>query len=158
MSLTTRKMSDDHEVWLVELFGGRRTKGSGNQWHNQCDGRMASSRFSYAFAWDGKSTLGKSIGVSREMWTKTCAQAVPERPMLPLRFYDNEKLDVGHDLVVLSAYDAAELIEDANKYRAIKDQGCLNGEHQFYDMNQGLPVSDCMVCGASIYEQPEVDG
>lgn len=125
MALTTRKMSDAHEVWLVDLFGGRRNRGSGNQWHNQTDGRLSSREVDYAFAWDGKSTLGKSIGVSREMWTKVVEQALPERPMMPLRFYDNERLDVGHDLVVMSAYDVAELIEDANRYRAIKNGGPL---------------------------------
>lgn len=123
--LTTRKMSDAHESWLIDLFGGRRTKNSGATWHNQMDGRTSSRTVTYAFAWDGKSTLGKSVGVSREMWTKAVEQALPERPMLPLRFYDNERLDVGYDLVVMSAYDAAELIEDANKYRAIQDGGPL---------------------------------
>jgi hypothetical protein len=122
------------------------------------DGRTSSRQVAYAFAWDGKSTLGKSIGVSREMWTKAVQQAVPERAMLPLRFYDNEKLDVGHDLVVMSAYDAAEVIEDANRYRAIVEQGCLVGIHQFHNYEAGHPVSDCMVCGASIYDQPSAEG
>jgi hypothetical protein len=150
-------MSNAHEDWLVALLGGRKTKGSGNQWHNPADGRMASKLVSYAFAWDGKSTLGKSIGVSREMWTKIVEQATPERPMLPLRFYDNERLEVGIDLVVLSAYDAAQLVEDANKYRAILEQGCLTGIHRYIN-ETGYQFSDCIVCGASIYNQPGAEG
>ena len=121
MSITTRKMSDAHEDWLVALLGGRKTKGSGNQWHNQMDGRVSSREAAYAFAWDGKSTLGKSVGVSLDMWDKAVEQALPERPMLPLRWYSNERLDVRLDLVVMNAYDAAEMIEDANKYRALMD-------------------------------------
>jgi len=118
MSLTTRKMSDKHEEHLVALFGGRMTKGSGNQWHNQMDGRQSSREQYWAFAWDGKSTLGKSVGVTREMWTKAVQQAGVERPMLPLRWYNNERLEVGLDLAVVLADDLACLIEDANAFRA----------------------------------------
>jgi hypothetical protein len=114
VSLTTRKLSDKHEEFLVALFGGRRTKGSGNQWHNPMDGRTSSRTKRYAFAWDGKATLSKSVGVSLEMWRKAVEQAGDERTMLPLRFYRNESLEVGLDLVVMSAYDAAEVIDDAN--------------------------------------------
>ena len=135
MSIPTRKLSDAHEDWLVSLFGGRKTKGSGNQWHNQMDGRVSSREAAYAFAWDGKSTLGKSVSVTREMWTKAVEQASPERPMLPLRWYSNERLEVGLDLVVMHAFDAAEIIEDANKYRAIVHQGCLTGVHHSGDGN-----------------------
>ena len=122
MSIRTRKMSDAHEDWLVDLFGGRKTKGSGNQWHNQMDGRMPSREVTYAFAWDGKSTFGKSVGVSLDMWDKAVEQALPERPMLPLRWYSNERLEVRLDLVVMNAYDAAEIIADANAYRALMDK------------------------------------
>ena len=155
--MTTRKMSNDHERWLVELFGGRRTKGSGNQWHNQMDGRMASREDHYAFAWDGKSTLGKSVGVSLDMWTKAVEQALPERPMLPLRWYSNERLEVGLDLVVMSAYDASEVIWDANKYQAIKSRGCLNGTHDFMDPETGRGCSTCSVCEACSYDQPDAE-
>jgi hypothetical protein len=68
----------------------------------------------FAFAWDGKSTLGKSVGVSRVMWEKAKEQAGGERPALPLRFYDNERLDVGEDLIVLGLDDFAELLAAAN--------------------------------------------
>jgi len=145
MSLTTRKMSDAHEEWLVDLFGGRKTKGSGNQWHNQMDGRTSSREVAYAFAWDGKSTLGKSVGVTREMWTKAVEQAVPERPMLPLRWYANERLESALDLVVLSAYDLAELIDSANRWEAAKANGCLLGMHTSHD-------GTCEVCGADLVD------
>jgi hypothetical protein len=151
MNITTRKMSDAHEAWLVDLFGGRMTKGSGNQWHNQMDGRQNSRQQYYAFAWDGKATLGKSVGVTREMWKKAVQQAGAERPMLPLRWYDTEQLKVGLDLVVVSADDLACLIKDANRYWAAKEQGCLTGDHQ----PLGRPAIDgdyCDVCGADLWE------
>lgn len=115
MSPRTRKMSDAHEEHLVEVLGGRKTKGSGNQWHNPMDGRHSSRTVNYAFAWDGKSTLGKSIGVTREMWGKAEDQAGGERAALPLRFYDDERLRVGLDLVVISLDDFAELLDAARR-------------------------------------------
>jgi hypothetical protein len=107
-----RKMSDKHEAFLCSLFDGRPTKGSGNQWRDPTDGRNNHMTTRFAFAWDGKSTLGKSVGVSREMWGKVVEQAGAERPMLPLRFYDNERLDVGLDLVVVNAYDLSEMLSE----------------------------------------------
>jgi hypothetical protein len=110
-----KRMGDKHEEFLVDLFGGRQTRGSGNQWHNPMDGRTSRMTTRYAFAWDGKSTLAQSVSVSRKMWQKAVEQAGGERPMIGVRFYDNEGLDVGLDLVVMSAHDAAELIEAANQ-------------------------------------------
>lgn len=143
----TRKMSDAHEDWLVDLLGGRKTKGSGNQWHNPMDGRHSSRTMHYAFAWDGKSTFAKSIGVSLEMWDKAKEQAGGERPLLPLRFYADERLRVRLDLVCLAAEDFAEILEDARRYQAAKESGCLVGTHTVAPAD-----SDCVVCGADMFE------
>lgn len=109
MSLN-RRMSDAHEKHLVEVLGGRRTRGSGNQFHNPADGRNNRYNDVVAFAWDGKSTRGQSIAVSRSMWAKIQEQSHGERPMLPLRFYDSDRLQVGLDLVVITLDDCAEMI------------------------------------------------
>lgn len=114
MSLS-KKMGEVHERFLVNLFGGRKTKASGAVWNDQMDGRHSRRDQEFAFAWDGKSTLGKSIGVSRAMWEKAREQAAGERPMLALRWYENERLDVGEDLVVLGAHDFAEMLEKVNQ-------------------------------------------
>lgn len=114
MSLNKR-MGNAHEDSLVRLLGGRKTRASGAVWKDQMDGRHSRWDVPFAFAWDGKSTLGKSIGVSRAMWDKAREQAGGERPMLALRWYENERLDVGEDLVVLSVHDFAELLEAANR-------------------------------------------
>lgn len=118
---TTRDMSDAHENYLVGLLGGRRTKGSGNQANNPMDGRHSRYEESLAFAWDGKSTLGDSIGVTRKMWAKAVEQAHGERPMLALRWYLNERRTQTIDLIAVSADDFAELLElarEAAKARA----------------------------------------
>lgn len=146
--LTTRKMSDAHETWLSSLLEGRMTKGSGNQWHNPMDGRHSSMHQHYAFAWDGKSTLGKSIGVSLNMWEKAREQASPEMPLLPLRFYATERLDVALDLVVLKATTFADILADANAWQAAKEGGCLIGAHQTTRESE----TTCVVCGADMFE------
>lgn len=113
MSLRS-KMGRRHEERLAELFGTSRAPGSGNQWRNQMDGRNNRLSKLFAFAWDGKSTLAKSISIPRTMWEKAREQAGGERPMLALRFYDNEKLDVGEDLAVIGLDDFVEMWEAAN--------------------------------------------
>lgn len=125
MNTTTRKMSDAHERWLSALLGGRMTKGSGNQWHNPMDGRHNGREMHYAFAWDGKSTFSKSVSVSLSMWDKAREQATPEMPLLPLRFYKTEQLEVALDLVVLKAETFADILVDANAYRRLVEVGAI---------------------------------
>lgn len=104
----TRQMSDRHEVDLVKVLGGRRTKASGSQFNDQMDGRHDEG--AWRFAWDGKSTFGASIGVSREMWSKAVEQSHGARPLLPLRFYADYRLNPALDLVVCDLHDLAELV------------------------------------------------
>jgi hypothetical protein len=108
---TTRAMSDAHEEYLVEVLGGRMTRGSGNQPANPLDGRHAHLNQSFAFAWDGKSTMGQSLSISRATWDQIEEDAHGERPLMPLRFYDTDRLKVGLDLVVLRLDDFAEMLD-----------------------------------------------
>ena len=110
---TTRAMSDAHEDYLAEVLGGRRTRGSGNQPSNPMDGRQASLNEPFAFAWDGKSTFGKSLSIDLPMWHKAEDQAYNERPMIALRWYTTERLEVGLDLVAIHINDFVELREAA---------------------------------------------
>lgn len=112
MSLNKR-MGDTHEKALSDLLGGAVTRGSGNQWKAQMDGRHNRMKRRFAFAWDGKSTLREGLSVTLKMWHKAREQSGGERPMLALRFYSTEKLDVVEDLVVLSLDDFTELLEAA---------------------------------------------
>lgn len=119
MRRTTREMSDKHETDLVDALGGRRTPGSGNQFANPMDGRHNRYTDDLAFAWDGKSTLGKSITIDLAMWEKAQEQALGERPMLALRWYADERLKGIHaDLVAISLNDFQELLELARKGQA----------------------------------------
>src|SRR5690242_1814277 len=96
----TRKMSARHEDDLVDLLGGTRTRNSGATWADQADGHQINQEGHYRFTWDGKSTLGKSIGVTVEMYGKLCEQARGLIPMLPLRWYrDNRLTKVDLDLI-----------------------------------------------------------
>ena len=112
---TTRQMSDAHEKEIADLFGGLIMPGSGNQWANQMDVRQHHLTLGdWAFAFDGKSTLGESIGVSKSMWRKAREQAEHEKPILPLRFFEDYRLGPqGLHLCVVDANDLAGLIEAA---------------------------------------------
>lgn len=121
LGINRKKMGDAHEKFLAKLFGGRQTRGSGNQWKDPADGRNDHEE-PYAFAWDGKSTLASSISISRMMWAKIIDQAHGERPMLAVRFYDNSALDVGFDLAVVRADDLAEMREEILANRAEIDR------------------------------------
>jgi hypothetical protein len=92
----------------VRILGGRRTRGSGNQFSDQMDGRHDEGRWS--FAWDGKSTLGNSVGVTPEMWDKAVEQSHGARPLLPLRWYSDWRLTPRLDLVVCDLHDLAEMV------------------------------------------------
>ncbi len=112
-------ISQAHEEHLALVLGGRRTRGSGNQFANQMDGRHDHREKPWAFAWDGKASLGESIGVSRAMWRKAEDQAHGERPMLALRYYNTPR-SVDLDLVTLGLDDFAEMREAAVKWDQAK--------------------------------------
>jgi len=109
VSTLFRKMSDAHESFLAEVFGCRVSPGSGNQWHKPADGRQNRYERSIAWCFDGKSTRGKSIGVSRAMLDKITVQAHAERPMIALRFYDDDHLRGFEDWVCVRLDDFLEL-------------------------------------------------
>lgn len=125
MSLN-KKMGDAHEEYLVSVLGGRKTRGSGNQQNNPMDGRHNRYEQVVAFAWDGKSTRGKSIGVSREMLDKAKEQAVGERPMVALRFYDDDRLRHFEDWACIQMDDLLELLERSERLSKIE---ALEHEH-----------------------------
>lgn len=118
---TTRQMSDVHEQEIADLFGGLIMPGSGNQMANQMDVRQHHLRTGeWSFAFDGKCTLGESVGVSKKMWEKAVEQAEHEKPALPLRFFEDYRMKGGYHLVVTDANDLAGLIEAARKLDAVR--------------------------------------
>jgi hypothetical protein len=96
-----KDMGDKHEDYLHAALGGRKTKGSGNQWQNPADGRHSRYEDNFALAWDGKSTFGKSVSITRDMLAKIVEQASPETPMIGVRFYNPDagtaRLEVDED-------------------------------------------------------------
>jgi hypothetical protein len=116
-----KRMGDLHEKHVAEVLGQRQTRGSGNQWRDQMDSKHDRTTCVFAFANDGKSTLGKSIGVSRAMWAKAVEQAGGERPMLTLRFYDDASLKVHADLAACDLLDFAEMREAAEMWHKAKE-------------------------------------
>lgn len=155
MSLTTRKMSSRHEEDVANLLGARRTKNSGAVWNDQTDGKQSYREQHYTFAFDGKSTLGSSIGITRKMVDKVREQAHWARWCIPLRFYRDERLTtVDEELVVLPLSDFVELLTDANAFRDVWDQGCLVGIH---DWNVPTDPTTCRVCGSSTWDLMEYE-
>ena len=120
----TRKLSDRHEEDLLEVLGGTGTRNSGAVWSDSSDGHQTNLSGHYRFSWDGKATLGKSIGISREMLAKLREQSRGLLPLLPLRWYRDTRLTrVDEDWVALPLADFAEIVEDANAYRVLVEQG-----------------------------------
>jgi len=109
-----RRMSDAHETYLQEMFGGYISPGSGNSFANQGDVRMSRYDNEYAFVFEGKSTLAASLSTPLTMWHKIVEQSKHHLPALALRFYLDERLEKTIDLVVISADDLKELLERAN--------------------------------------------
>ena len=152
MTLTTRKMSSRHEEDLVDLLGGQRTRNSGAVWSDQADGHQTGMDQFWKFTWDGKSTLGKSVSVTRDMLAKLREQARGLEPMLPMRWYANDRLtEVSEDWIAIEAETFAQVLEDANRWRRVKDSGCLTGTHN----RPG--TSTCTNCGASAYDEENDD-
>lgn len=113
MTSQNKRMGDTHEAWLIEMLGGRQSPGSGNQWRNPMDGRHNRYEQQFAWAWDGKSTRSKSVSVTRDMLNKAVEQSDGERPMIALRFYDDDRLRIHEDWFVIRASDFIELQEAA---------------------------------------------
>lgn len=111
-----QQMADIHEAEIAEWIGGRQTKGSGNQWHAQMDAKNGIHKTPFPIAGDGKATLGKSIGISREMWNKAKDQSFGEIPALFLRWYQVGLRSVEQDLVALSVDDFVRILEAARKW------------------------------------------
>jgi alkyl hydroperoxide reductase subunit AhpC len=137
-------MADSHEQDIAEWIGGRQTKGSGNQWHSQMDAKNGINKIPFPIAGDGKATLGKSVGVSREMWRKAEEQSFGEIPALFLRFYRDSTLrTVDQDLVVLSADDFKRMLEAARKwseYEAMVAVGLGEHSRSNYPLQSYVPV------------------
>jgi hypothetical protein len=105
------KLARQHEDDLAEALGGRRSRGSGNQFNAQMDGRTSRHVVPFAWAWDGKCTRGNSISVSMPMWSKAIEQAQGERPMIALRFYEDDRGRNYTDLVTISLDDLREMLQ-----------------------------------------------
>jgi hypothetical protein len=133
-------MADRHEADIAEWIGGRQQKGSGNQWHGQMD-VVNDERLPYALAADGKSTLGKGISVTLEMWRKAVEQTFSKIPTLWLRFYKDETLRaVERDLVVLDRRDFVEILEAARNWETVRQEigheGVLEAEDVFKNLHR----------------------
>jgi hypothetical protein len=117
---TTAQMGEQHEIHLAEINGGRKSKSSGNQWDDPGDGRDAHDD-PFNFCWDGKSTLGKSISVTREMLAKIREQAGGERPQIGLRWYETGDLSVvAEDWIAVPDVDFEEMKIAARNFEATK--------------------------------------
>jgi hypothetical protein len=119
-SVTTARMGELHEEHLAEINGGRKSRSSGNQWHDAADGRNSRDD-PFNFAWDGKSTLGKSISVTLEMIAKIREQAGGERPEIGLRWYGSGDLSqVTEDWIAIPDVDFEEMKLAATAYERAK--------------------------------------
>jgi hypothetical protein len=121
-SVTTARMGEIHEEHLAEINGGRKSRSSGNQWHDAGDGRNSRDD-PFNFCWDGKSTLGKGITVTLDMIAKIREQAGGERPQIGLRWYGSGDLtQVTEDWIAVRDVDFEEMKIAATAYEAARPQ------------------------------------
>lgn len=121
-SATTARMGELHEEHLAEINGGRKSRSSGNQWHDAGDGRNHRDD-PFNFCWDGKSTLGKGITITLDMIAKIRDQAGGERPEIGLRWYKTGDLtQVAEDWIATRDVDFEEMKIAATAYETAKPQ------------------------------------
>lgn len=121
-SVTTARMGELHEEHLAEINAGRKSRSSGNQWHDAGDGRNSRDD-PFNFCWDGKSTLGKGITVTLDMIAKIREQAGGERPEIGLRWYGSGDLThVTEDWIAVRDVDFEEMKIAATAYEAARPQ------------------------------------
>lgn len=119
-SVTTARMGELHEIHLAEINGGRKSRSSGNQWHDAGDGRNHRDD-PFNFCWDGKATLAKSLTVTLDMIAKIREQAGGERPQIGLRWYGSGDLtQVTEDWIAVPDVDFEEMKIAATAYEAAK--------------------------------------
>lgn len=117
-----QRMADAHEADIAEDIVGTIQKGSGNQWHNQGDAKNNEREVPFPITADGKSTLGKSIGLSLSMWRKVVEQTFGQIPTLWLRWYKDESLrEIEEDLVVIRRRDFKEILEAARNWEGMQN-------------------------------------
>lgn len=117
-----QRMGELHEKFLAELNGGRMTTSSGNQWDDQGDG-LTHHDIPYAMAWDGKSTKGKQIAVTRAMVEKIVEEAQGQHPQIGLRWYGNDALtEILHDWVAVPAELWRELLADGREAETLRQR------------------------------------
>jgi hypothetical protein len=114
MPVDRNRMSELHEKFAADLFGGEKSRASGATWKNQGDGENNRMSTRFPFTWDAKSTRGKGITVDRAMIDKITEQAGGQDPAILLRFYDTDDLrEIGHDWVAVPAAAFGELLAAA---------------------------------------------
>lgn len=119
-SVTTARMGELHEIHLAEINGGRKSRSSGNQWHDAGDGRNHRDD-PFNFCWDGKATLAKSLTVTLDMIAKIREQAGGERPQIGLRWYGSGDLtQVTEDWIAVPDVDFEEMKIAATAYETAR--------------------------------------
>jgi hypothetical protein len=117
-------MADIHEADIAEWIKGVVQKGSGNQWHSPGDVKNGEYLTHIPITGDGKSTMGKSISVSRDMWNKITEQTFGQTPALFLRFYQpgEQVRQIDLDLAVVRAGFFVDILEAARKWAEIEEE------------------------------------
>lgn len=107
-----------HEEFLADLYAGRRTKGSGNQFNSQTDVRQSRYEVPFAYAMEAKATEHASHAVSDRIWAKLVDQAHGENPLYAVRL---NALAIPLDLIIITPHHHLELIEWAEQGWAKRD-------------------------------------
>lgn len=99
--LTTRKMSQEHEKYLADVFDGQVVPGSGSPWSHDADVRSSK------FLVEAKATANQSMSVKLPVWRKVDTEALRSglTPLLALRIDEV-------DLITLHLHDFLSIIRE----------------------------------------------
>lgn len=112
---STTEMARLHEEHAAKMLGGTRHRGSGNQWQAQTDGDTPHDE-PFAFRIECKSTKGQGLAVTLSMIEKAIDQGQGDIPVIPLRWYANDKLtEVAADWMAVKDVDLSEIVSYARQ-------------------------------------------
>jgi len=123
---TTKRLSVDHEEWIADKYGGKRSKSSGAAAHDYGDVRVPHGSFRPGLLIECKATMKQPPKKIKDEFEKITREAFAEgrTPALALRYFDPDSIladnDGWVDFIVRRVADDVEREELADRYEDLR--------------------------------------